>query len=418
MRVLIVTNTYPPADITGVGALVYELAQELDAEGHGALVLTRTAAPDDHLAVPTGGRKLLFPLLAGWRYLGLARQREFDLVHVHESDGVLVALALRLARLLGLRAGRARLMATLQVSYRRERLVVRPVRANGRVVSRPTGSERIFAWIRAPLLSFLGRLTARLSDAVVAPSAVTAGELEEDYGARVMAVIPNGVAELPEGDLKKGGTFLKKGGTFEKAPENGDLKKGGTFEEAGGPVVLYAGRLRTRKAVAVLVEAFAKLLETVPARLVVAGDGEHRQALEARVDDLGIGSSVRFLGAVPRPEMLRWYGTADIFCLPSLYEGFPLAILEAMAAGLPVVSTTVSGIPEAVEHGVTGLLVPPEDAAGLASALERLVEDADLRRTMGEAGRRRVAEEFAISKICADYLESWRSLLTPSQQTR
>ena len=390
MRVLIVTNTYPPADITGVGALVYELAQQLDSEGHGALVLTRTAAPDDALAVPTGGRKLLFPLLAGWRYLELARRQEFDLVHVHESDGVLVALALRVARLLGLRAGKARLMATLQVSYRRERLVVRPVRADDRVVSRPTGGEKVFAWVRAPLLSVLGRLTSQLSDAVVAPSRVTAGELEEDYGSEVTAVIPNGVAELPEVALKEGGTLS---------------------EEGEGPVILYAGRLRTRKAVGVLVEAFAQLLEGAQARLVVAGDGEHRETLEARVEALGIGGSVRFLGAVPRPEMLRWYGTADVFCLPSLYEGFPLAILEAMAAGLPVVSTTVSGIPEAVEHGVTGLLVPPEDASGLAAALGALVADPELRRSMGDAGRRRVAEEFSISKVCGAYLESWRRLL-------
>ena len=141
MRRLIVTNTYPPGDSTGVGALVYELARQLGAEGHEAVVLTREAPEDDGFAIATGGRKLFFPWHAGRRFLRLARERPFDLVHVHESDGVLVALALRLARWLGRPAGRARLMATLQVSYRRERLAVRPIRADGRVVSRPTGGS-------------------------------------------------------------------------------------------------------------------------------------------------------------------------------------------------------------------------------------------------------------------------------------
>jgi len=389
MRLLIVTNTYPPAEITGVGALVYELAQQLTADGHDAVVLTREAPEDDACAVATGGRKLLFPWNAGWRFLRLAQEKPFDLVHVHESDGVLVALALRLARWFGRPAGQARLMATFQVSYRRERLSVRPIRTDGRVVSQPTGSERLFAWGRAPLLSLLGRLTARLAEAVVAPSRVTAHELEEDYGAQGVVVIPNGVQEVPEASQK-----------------DVDLER---------PVVLYAGRLRTRKAVAVLVEAFAELRLRRHASLVLAGDGEHREALEQRVHELDLDGSVHFLGAVPRPDMLRWYATADLFCLPSLYEGFPVAILEAMAAGLPVVSTTVSGIPEAVQDGETGLLVPPENAAALAAALDRLAGDEILRNRMGEAGRRRVRETFAISKVCAAYMEQWQGLVDPER---
>jgi glycosyltransferase involved in cell wall biosynthesis len=109
--------------------------------------------------------------------------------------------------------------------------------------------------------------------------------------------------------------------------------------------------------------------------------------------------------------MGRWYRAADIFCLPSIYEGFPVAILEAMAAGLPVVSTSVSGIPEAVEAGVTGLLVEPEDAAGLTRALERLAADAELCRDMGNNARRLVRERFSIHRICAAYLELWQRLL-------
>lgn len=393
MRILIVTNTYPPADITGVGALVYDLARRLDGDGHFVRVLTRTAADDDALAATTGGRKLLFPWHVARLYWRWSRQHEIDLVHVHESDGVLVCLALRLARWLRRPAGRARLVATLQVSYRRERWAVRPIhgrggKSGGKRLSTPTFGERVFAWTRAPLLSLLGRLTARLSDAVVAPSEVTAQELRQDYGARVDGVIANGVQELPEDDSASDG------------PEQ-------------GLQVLYAGRLRTRKAVAVLVEAFATVRRRHPTtQLVIAGDGEHRSALEHQATALGLdGDAVRFLGAIPRPEMVRWYRRADIFCLPSIYEGFPLAILEAMAAGLPVVTTTASGMPEAVADGVSGLLVPPEDVDALSDALGRLLDDDALRHAMGAASRQRVQDHYAIDRICAQYMDLWQGLL-------
>ena len=397
MRVLLISNTYPPADISGVGVLVHELARQLADGSHEPHVLTRRPPADDPHASGVGGPKLLFPLAAGWRSLRMHAARPFDLVHVHESDGVFAVLSLRLARWLK-RSSTPRLVATLQVSYVRERRSVRPVRADGRIVSRPTASERVFAWLRAPLHALLGRLTARWSDAVVAPSRVTAGEIEEDYDAPVEAVIANGVSWWPDVESDASDTAAE--------PEDAT--------ETPWPVVLYVGRMRTRKAVAVLLEAFAGLLRAYPkARLVLAGDGEHRQALEQRAEALELGSAVHFLGAVPRQQMGHWYGAADIYCLPSIYEGFPVAILEAMAAGLPVVSTTVSGIPEAVEDGVTGLLVEPEDAAALTDALERLAADAELCRDMGQAGQQLVRERFAIDRVCAEYLELWQRLLAP-----
>lgn len=402
MRVLIISMTYPPADISGVGVLVHELAHQLGDGGHHVRVITRRPPKDDAYALGVWGPKLLFPLTAVWRYLRLAATSSFDLVHVHESDGVFVALILRCARLLRWRAGTSRLVATLHVSYVRERRSVRAIRANGRIVSRPTASERLFAWVRAPIHSLLGQLTGRLADAVVTSSRVTAGELEEDYGVRVAAVIPNGVSWWPtDSDRPAGGgpTALES-------------------QDASHPVVLYVGRMRTRKAVAVLLEAFSRVLKNYPrASLILAGNGEHREALERRVQTLGLDRSIRFLGAVPREQMGRWYDAADIFCLPSIYEGFPLVILEAMAAGLPVVSTTVSGIPEAVEEGVTGLLVEPEDADGLARALEQLAAAPELCKAMGTHARRMVQERYSIRKICGDYLNLWQGLVSRHQKS-
>ena len=387
MRILIVTNTYPPADISGVGTLVFELARQLDATGHAVRVLVRRAAEDDRLAERVPGAKVLFPLWAAVRFVGLARRQRFDVVHLHESDGVLVALAVRLARAFGRPAGSARVVATLQVSYRRERWAVRRLRVDGRTIARPTAGERLFGWLRAPLLALAGRLTARLADAVVAPSRVTAEELENDYGCRVAAVIANGIAPL------------------ELPPRR---------PAEPGVEVLYAGRLRTRKAVAVLIEAFAKVHRQAPAaRLRLAGDGEQRPALEEQAQRLGLADVVCFEGTVPHDRMPALYAAADVFCLPSLYEGFPLAILEAMAAGLPVVATGVAGNPEAVEDGVHGRLVEAEDVAGLAAALLDLIEDEAGRRRMGRQARRRVEEEFSIERIGAAYRALWEELAAP-----
>jgi glycosyltransferase involved in cell wall biosynthesis len=106
------------------------------------------------------------------------------------------------------------------------------------------------------------------------------------------------------------------------------------------------------------------------------------------------------------------YQNADIFVLPSTYEGFPVAILEAMAAGLPVVATAVAGVPEAVLPGRSGLLVPPEDAAALAGALGELAADPERRRSMGLAARRELEQHFTIEKVGAAYRSFWESLPT------
>jgi len=260
------------------------------------------------------------------------------------------------------------------------------------MVSLPVASEKTFAWLRAPLLALMGRMSGRMSDAVIAPSVVTGRELRRDYGFTDLVVIPNGieVGRPPERPLAS-----------LEAP----------------PTILYVGRLRTRKAVAVLLEAMAGLLaQGCEARLQIVGSGEQAQALRSHCGELGIDRSVEFAGAVRRSELADYYSEASIFCLPSIYEGFPLAILEAMAAGLPVVSTAVAGIPEAVDDGETGLLVPPENAEALAEALRSLVVDPDKRLAMGDAGRLKVESEFSIELVAASHWRLFEGLAEEDQK--
>jgi glycosyltransferase involved in cell wall biosynthesis len=160
--------------------------------------------------------------------------------------------------------------------------------------------------------------------------------------------------------------------------------------------VLCLGRMNRGKGSYDLLAAAA--LSDAPLRLNFGGDGE-ADKVRARARELGIGQRVQVLGWVQADAKARELDRANIFVLPSYNEGLPMSVLEAMAAGLPVVTTPVGGIPEAVSDGVEGFLVEPGDVAALASRLEQLARDPELARKMGSAGRRKVETTFAASAV-------------------
>ena len=175
----------------------------------------------------------------------------------------------------------------------------------------------------------------------------------------------------------------------------------------GTPTILCVAALERRKGHAVLLDAVARL--RTPARLLVVGDGPERDALHAQAEALGITGSVEFTGAVGHDRVAELVREADVFCLPTFAEGVPTVVQEAMAAELPVVTTAVFGIPELVEDGHEGLLVPPARADRLADALSRLLEDPGLRRRLGEQARLRVQRDYERARC----VERWRSVLGP-----
>jgi glycosyltransferase involved in cell wall biosynthesis len=159
--------------------------------------------------------------------------------------------------------------------------------------------------------------------------------------------------------------------------------------------VLTVARLVRHKGHALLLAALADLRDHgLALSATVVGDGEERAALVELTGELGLGRQVEFLGAVGQDRLPELYGDADVFCLPTLAEAVGVANMEAMASGLPVVSSRLMGVPELVEDGVSGILVSPGDVGGLAEALRDLAEDPARRAAMGIAGRRRVEAEF------------------------
>ena len=176
-------------------------------------------------------------------------------------------------------------------------------------------------------------------------------------------------------------------------------------------VVASVARLAPEKRHRDLFDAFAQVKQEIPhARLVLAGDGPLRRELEEDVRRRpDIADAVLFLGSVGDvPAVLAG---ADVFALASEREGVPLSILEAMAAGRPVVATAVGGVPDVVVDGSTGLLVPPADPRALADALVRLGRSVDVRTAMGQEARRRVVERHSIDGMGDAYMQVYRSAI-------
>ncbi len=185
---------------------------------------------------------------------------------------------------------------------------------------------------------------------------------------------------------------------FESRGEDADL-------DSQPLVILHVARLVEKKGTTYLLDAFAKIAAQHPrAELVVIGTGPLAGRLEQRAANLDIGARVRWLGAQPHAAVRQWLRCAAVLCLPSCTaangdsEGLGLVLLEAAASGIPVVATHHGGIPEAVEDGSTGYLVPERDAAALAGALDALLAGDSLRARMGQQGRRLVRERFDLRR--------------------
>ena len=382
-RVLLIVNTLPPLDLSGAGEQVVQLAAGLRSHGVQVDLLGRGAGG-------ARGPKMLFPLAVVPPAIRRLRSGIYDAVQVHESDGGLVALTVRALRF-ALPA--FRFVALLQVSYDEERRAVRALRDPllG-VLARPTRSERRFRRWRTPVQRLLGRWSAWFADVVLVPSKKTGEEVVQDYGGCEPRVLPNasGAEVGPQEPLASDGPTG--GGVDRPDPDRLQL--------------LFVGRLRIRKGVEVLLHALAGLVRKGHAvDLRLAGDGERFESLQALASELNLTNNVAFLGRCDRDQLAREFGRSDALVVPSTYEGMPLVILEAMANGVPVVASAVSGIPEVVLDSETGWLVPPENVSALQGALEEVGSNPEEAKARGVRGRRRL-EMFRPERVAEQWLDA------------
>lgn len=359
MRLLELTQRFPPA-IGGVETHVEALTREMIARGMDVEIATTDLVRDRPFerfrappvqSVGTVRRhraRQLFPAPHGLGIIapgllvdGLSARA--DVIHAH-AFGYFPTWVGALRRRLG-----------------RSPLVISPHADRGA----GTPSSRRYA-------RGVARGTLRAADRVVALTATERRLLVElGVDEHRLSVIPNGI------DL----------GEFDPSP------LGSSIDLGSAPArLLFVGRVYpSQKGLLPLVHAFARLPRDTPAELRIVGeDWGGAEPVRAAARRLGISDRLVLLGGLPRAAVVREYCSADVVVVPSLFEPFGIVLLEAMAAGVPLVASDVGGIPDVVENERTGLLVPPGDVLALSTAIERLLRDAPLRRKLAVAAHERV----------------------------
>jgi glycosyltransferase involved in cell wall biosynthesis len=394
MRIVHLVTAFPRDERDIIAPWLVELIKRQRAAGHDAHVFTASyhgsgdhvyagipvhrfryffarseALTHDESAADRMQRSLLYRLmpapfviagmLAVWR---LCRRDHFDIIHVHWP----VPLALW-----GWAARRARRTPVVLTFY---------------------GIE--LRWVKRslPFLKWFVRWICRWADRVVAISSETAREIRELVDVPV-EVIPY--------------TTPFPGHPAPRALSAGDGKR---------LTILFVGRLVELKGLAYLIEAVGRLGGRVPARIVAIGIGPERDRLEALARDRKV--EVDFRNKVPDAELHQAFLTSDVLVLPSIIdargdtEGLGVALLDAMSYGIPAIASRVGGIPDIIEDGVSGLLVPPGDPQALANAIERVARDPALARRLADAGRARLRTHFSWDVITARWDELYRTVST------
>lgn len=345
----------------GVTKHLTHLALELQRRGHEVHVMAPSSnEPPGGVAIPFHrlGTPVSFPANGSVARIGMAARLggevrqilatgEFDIVHLHEP--LLPALPLAV-----LRASRATNIGTFH-AYRR----------------------RTFAYFYAkPVLQyFFRKLHGRIAVSACARDFV-AEHFPSDY-----RVIPNGI------------DYERFSAPWVPMPGLDD----------GRVNVLFVGRLEKRKGVSHLLRAWGQVRERHPeARLIVVGGG---RGLKHYRTFVGAREDIVFTGVVSDEDLPRYYHSAHVFCAPSTgQESFGVVLLEAMAAGVPILSTSIPGYREVVSDGREGLMVPPKDSLALAASLDRLIHDAELRTRLGAEGQR-TAAAYAWDRVADQVLD-------------
>ncbi len=337
----------------------------------------RHALDREVLTLETAGVKVL-PLdlkfqrsPAGWlRYVRALRGGRFDVVHVHLPDpttGVWPAVAARWAGV------------PLVVAHEHHPMAIPPGR-----------------WTRKQRLG--RRMMQRMVHRFIAVTEYSAGYLREFCGVEKsrISVLHLGIDRT----------------AFESAPSKAAARESLSVS-ATAPVVSIVGNLiDDRKGHRVLFEAMATMVQALPSlRVHVIGDGPRKQEFQQHATRLGVADNCHFTGRISFEQLLGHLAASDVLAMPSFDEGFGLAALEAMALGLPPVASSVGGLLDIVEDGVTGQLVPVGDADALADALIRLLENPALAAAMGAAGREAVAERWDADQLAGKQLALYREWL-------
>ncbi len=395
IRLCIVSPLFHP-DLGGVGRQAVQLTHRLKEKGIDLFVLARKMKGVPVSNFPEGINVIYIPalrpgvhnleektfmnfltsftfsILLLWNFY--KRRHEYDLVHFHGASLPLI-ICLPLLKLL-------------------KKKVIAKVLASG--LGTEAGSLKGRYLILGSIMAYI----LKNADSFIAISQEIADGLKNE--------------EVSTEKIRKITNFVD---TVEFQPVNREkrniIKKALSINE--NIVINFTGRIVKRKGVDILINAFVKNKELLlPSIIIIVGTGPDGDKIRNMVSKLGIKNNVRFLGHNTENEVIRYYHASDIFVLPSYAEGMPNSLLEAMACGLPVIASKIGGVVDIIEDGKSGILVEPGDVLGLASAMVRLLKDAELRQRLGAEARKRIVEGFSINRIADKYIKLYEELVVHS----
>ena len=365
MRIAILVGAFPPTWLAGTEIATYNIAKHLAKRGHEVHVITSLdeGLPNERAEQGFSVHRIGFPkarflgVVIFWLKILLAlRKVNPDIVH---AQSTMIALP----------------------AFSAKKLLRKPYVVWGR------GSDIYLPWL---FRSQISKLVLRNTDAAVA--------LTNDMKREVQKICHKEVSVIPNGIDLSGFKNLSREDARTKLQIKQDEK-----------IVLFVGTLRPVKGLKYLIQAMGIITkQDAGVKLLLIGDGEEREYLENLAKQLDLKEEVIFAGKVPNEEVPQYTAASDLFVLPSLSEGFPVTVLEAMASGLPIVTTNVKGLPEIVKEGENGFLVEPRNPEQIAEKVLLLLGNDELRERISENNRekaKRYSWANVVERLEQVYLE-------------
>lgn len=387
MNILLLTDYYPPDKLGGVGEIARNLKAAYERAGHNVVVVTTGQKRDEELShgiIRSSSNLMLGVFLSNFAVYRLLNRQRIHAIHMHQSSTTLF-LFLRL-----LRRSWPKIVNSFQVSYVTEMREIRKVRVDD-FVHRPRLREYVEKFLYAPVHIVLDVIGYAFADTVTAVSKENRDELLRTYGRisrKSITVVPNGV------DTTRFGAET-------------EFKSNELSSQLADKVVFsYIGVFRTRKRVFNLLYALQQVIQKHPSAvlLVVGGGRGYEDELFCLVEELGLREHVISIGNVPNEEVPFYLSLTDVFCLPSSYEGMPIAILEAMSMSKAVLATDGYGMRDLIVDGQTGRLVQVDDVNGLSRAMVELAGNVSLRIQLGANAKKAVHAHYNWDEIAETYL--------------
>lgn len=367
MRVGIITyDFYPP--IGGQGTEAYNLYKQLmkKDQTEAFVFSSRKNSLKNHVQIPSFGRTLgplFFSLYISLKLEKIINKYKLDILQVYGGPGGVFLVR----------------KANIPVIY-----------VANHTYAQQFGHFKKKIYLFLMLLEKIGYV---MSKKIIAISSTTKKSLVHDYG-----IPPEKIIVIPVGI------------NLDEFKPLDDIKKIPSS-------ILYVGRLDKRKGVQYLIRALRYVVKGFPmAKLYIIGNGNLRDSLEKLARNEKVDDHVTFLGKVPMKDLVKWYNKAEVFVLPSLFEGFGIVVLEAMACGTPVIGTKVAGIVDIIENKKTGILVPPEDEKKLGEEIKRILNSPKMRKKIVYISRRYLKKKFEWESIVGNFIHLYFTNLSDDYQ--